>query len=47
MTGRAEADFGGGMSVYNLLFENKKIREGRGQFWRRKKYQSIIYYFKL
>ena len=29
-SGRAEAYFGGGMSIYNLLFQIMKIREGRG-----------------
>ena len=34
-SGRAEADFVGGISIYNLLFQQMKFREGKGWFCRR------------
>ena len=34
-SGKAKADFGRGVSTYNLLFQNTEIREGKGWFWRR------------
>ena len=29
-SGRAKADFGGGASIYNLLFKDTEIGEGKG-----------------
>ena len=34
-SGRAEADFVGGISIYYLLFQQMKFREGKGWFCRR------------
>ena len=34
-SGKAKADFGGGISSLNVLYKIVKIQECKGQFWRR------------
>ena len=42
-SGRAEADFGGGISINNLLFQIMKIKEGKCIYSKcKKKYSSFI-----
>ena len=43
-SGKAKADFGGGVSIYNLLFQDMEIREAKADFGRGVSMYNILFH---